>query len=382
MRTDNNLPPGWVRTTLGVVAQVRTGLALGRAAGDDPVTLPYLRVANVQDGYLDLEEVKEVAVAKAEVPRYSLADGDLLLTEGGDFDKLGRGCLWRGEVANCLHQNHVFAVRADRTRVDPSFLACATASRAGRQYFLGCAKKSTNLASINSSQLRDLPILLPPLDEQVAICKRVAAWDAAVRTLTALICLKERLKQELAEGLFRGRIKLPGTRPEDWPVRRLSEVTTQSMLRNAQELGASAVMAVNKVQGMIPMRERTIGASLDRYKVVRRDWFAYNPMRLNIGSLARWTQEGEALVSPDYVVFSCNDGVIDPDFFDHFRRSGLWERFVTSAGNGSVRVRIYYDDLSVFTVRVPPLPAQARIAKVLSAALPKEPDAVEKALAK
>src|SRR5579871_4580468 len=133
MRTDSNLPPGWVRTALGAVAQVRTGLALGRAAGNDPDTLPYLRVANVQDGYLDLEEVKEVTVARAEVGRYSLADGDLLLTEGGDFDKLGRGCVWRGEVANCLHQNHVFAVRADRTRVDPNFLACATASRAGRQ---------------------------------------------------------------------------------------------------------------------------------------------------------------------------------------------------------------------------------------------------------
>src|SRR5947207_2676649 len=153
MRVSTDLPAGWTRTTLGEVAQVRTGLALGRAATADAVTLPYLRVANVQDGYLDLEEIKEVTVARTEVPRYSLADGDLLLTEGGDFDKLGRGCVWRGEVPNCLHQNHVFAVRADRAKAEPNYLACATSSRLGRLYFLGCAKKSTNLASINSSQL-------------------------------------------------------------------------------------------------------------------------------------------------------------------------------------------------------------------------------------
>ena len=98
-------------------------------------------------------------------------------------------------------------------------------------------------------------------------------------------------------------------------------------LRNAHGLTADSVMGVNKVQGMIPMRERTIGASLDRYKVVRRDWFAYNPMRLNIGSLARWTKDGDVLVSPDYVVFSCNLDQLHPDFFDHFRRSSQWERW-------------------------------------------------------
>jgi type I restriction enzyme S subunit len=368
MRADVNLPAGWTHTTLGDVAQVRTGLALGRPATADPVTLPYLRVANVQDGYFDLEEVKEVTIAQSEVGRYSLANGDLLLTEGGDFDKLGRGCVWRGEISNCLHQNHVFAVRANRERVDPNFLACATSSRLGRLYFLRCAKKSTNLASINSSQLRGMPVLLPPLDEQVAIYKRVAAWDAAIRTLVRLICAKERLKQELAAGLLCGRIRFPGTQPNDWPVRRVRDVTTQSALRNSQGLGVNSVMAVNKAQGMIPMRERTIGASLDRYKVVRRDWFAYNPMRLNIGSLARWNKDADALVSPDYVVFSCQLDQIDPDYFDHFRRSILWERFVTSAGNGSVRVRIYYDDLGSLTLKQPPLTVQKRIARVLTAA--------------
>lgn len=365
MLVDPQLPSGWTRATLGEVAQVRTGLALGRREMKDAVSLPYLRVANVQDGFLDLRQIKEVNVARTEVGRYSLVEGDLLLTEGGDSDKLGRGSVWRGELPNCLHQNHVFAVRADRARAMPDYLACATSSRMGRQYFLGCAKKSTNLASINSSQLRAMPLLLPPLSEQAAICKRVAAWDASIRGLESLIAKKATLKQELAEGLLTGRISFPDSSPADWPVCPVREVTVHSTLRNLQGLRADAVMGVNKVQGMIPMRERTIGSSLAVYKIVRRDWFAYNPMRLNIGSLARWGGEGEALVSPDYVVFSCVESVLDPGFFDHFRRSARWEQFVTSAGNGSVRVRIYYDDLGALTLRLPPLAEQIRIAKVL-----------------
>ncbi len=91
-------------------------------------------------------------------------------------------------------------------------------------------------------------------------------------------------------------------------------------------------------------------------------------MRLNIGSLARWLKGDEALVSPDYVVFSCNEDQLDPEYFDHFRRSIQWDRFVTSAGNGSVRVRIYYDDLGGLSLRLPPIPVQVRIAKVLTAA--------------
>jgi type I restriction enzyme S subunit len=116
------------------------------------------------------------------------------------------------------------------------------------------------------------------------------------------------------------------------------------------------------------MKERTIGASLDRYKVVRRDWFAYNPMRLNIGSLARWQGSGEALVSPDYVVFHCDPGRLDPDFLDHFRGSRFWEQYVESAGNGSVRVRIYFNDLARMTIKLPPLDEQHRIAAVLNTA--------------
>jgi type I restriction enzyme, S subunit len=84
-------PKDWGIRELGEVAIVQTGLAKGKKNIKDPISLPYLRVANVQDGYLDLSEVKTIDVSRAEIERYRLKPNDVLLTEGGDFDKLGRG---------------------------------------------------------------------------------------------------------------------------------------------------------------------------------------------------------------------------------------------------------------------------------------------------
>jgi type I restriction enzyme, S subunit len=164
------LPMGWVEVSLEEVARVQTGLAKNsEKTPARPVTLPYLRVANVQDGNLDLSEVKMIVADEADVPRYSLADGDVLLTEGGDFDKLGRGCVWRSPIPQCLHQNHVFAVRPDQARVLPDYLAAYCGSAEGKRYFLSCSKQTTNLASINSSQLKSMPLPLPPITEQQRI---------------------------------------------------------------------------------------------------------------------------------------------------------------------------------------------------------------------
>ncbi len=98
-------PEGWKIIPLASVAEIRTGLAKSsQRKSIDPVQMPYLRVANVQDGHLDLSEMKTITIERSEATRYLLLNGDVLLTEGGDFDKLGRGAVWKSEIPNCLHQ--------------------------------------------------------------------------------------------------------------------------------------------------------------------------------------------------------------------------------------------------------------------------------------
>ncbi len=200
----------WPTVELHTVAQVRTGMAKGKKGLKDPVELPYLRVANVQAGHIDLSEVKTIEVEASQVERYALHAGDVLMTEGGDFDKLGRGDVWLGQIAPCLHQNHVFAVRPDPRKLNPYYLAEFASSEQGRRYFLGCAKRTTNLASINSSQLKALPVPLPSLEQQAVIAAVAASVNAKIKLLKAKRREQEKLKRGLMQKLLTGewRVKI------------------------------------------------------------------------------------------------------------------------------------------------------------------------------
>ena len=114
----------WPVLELGDFAEIRAGVTLGRSINGSTIRMPYLRVANVQDGYLDLNFIKEIEILESEREKWQLQDGDILLTEGGDWDKLGRGVVWHNEILNCIHQNHIFRLRIDAKEFDPEYL-CA-----------------------------------------------------------------------------------------------------------------------------------------------------------------------------------------------------------------------------------------------------------------
>lgn len=354
----------WPFVALSTLAEVRTGVAKNEQAPRGSVVRPYLRVANVQDGHLDLTEMKAISIAEHEVARYELRDGDVLMTEGGDFNKLGRGTIWRGEVPGCLHQNHVFAVRTNQDRLLPEFLALVAETQHSRRYFLRCSKQSTNLASINSTQLRALPVPDAPLAAQRRIVDRHQEASAVEHATATLLDAKRRLKRALLQQLLTGSRRIQGSRAA-WKRVALTDVTQEISSRNGDRLGPDRVMGVLKHEGLVPMRERTMADDLSRYKVVAPRAFAYNPMRINIGSIAFSWHPHDVLVSPDYEVFATRPDRLDPRYLDHLRRSEPWASFVKRAGNGSVRVRIYYQDLGQFVFPLPPLDEQQRIANLL-----------------
>ncbi|MFE3988281.1 restriction endonuclease subunit S [Nocardia tengchongensis] len=197
---------GSPRLALGDLAEVSAGVTLGsEAAGAASVELPYLRVANVLDGAIDTSDLKSVKIFRAQLDRYSLLSGDVLLTEGGDIDKLGRGAVWDGRVDPCLHQNHIFRVRCSPDLI-PEYLSLYTASYEGRNYFMRVGKQSTNLASINSTQVRSMPIPVPTVDEQWRMLGPILAARKYRSTLIAQVAKLRTIRKAVAEDLLTGRV--------------------------------------------------------------------------------------------------------------------------------------------------------------------------------
>ena len=190
------VPAHWKISRLKFVASVQTGVAKGKDyTGKNTTEVAYLRVANVQDGYLALDDIATIVIPVEDLARYRLQPGDVLMNEGGDFDKLGRGHVWNGEIENCIHQNHVFAVRP--RQVSSAWVNKITSSDYAQFYFMTRSKQSTNLASISSTNVMELPLLLPPEAEQEAILMFVDAETARLDALTAeatrtIALLKER----------------------------------------------------------------------------------------------------------------------------------------------------------------------------------------------
>ncbi|HIF9176802.1 TPA: restriction endonuclease subunit S [Photobacterium damselae] len=158
-------PKGWDEVILKNIADIRSGVTKGKKIPlDQSVTLPYMRVANVQDGYLDLSTIQEITVSKKDAEKCKLNTGDILLTEGGDIDKLGRGHVWNDEIENCIHQNHIFSVRVKNIDyVRPEFLSALIASQRGKRYFLKVGKQTTGIATINKTVLSDFSPFIPDI---------------------------------------------------------------------------------------------------------------------------------------------------------------------------------------------------------------------------
>ncbi|WP_197043712.1 restriction endonuclease subunit S [Saccharothrix sp. NRRL B-16314] len=199
----------WSTALLGSVASISAGVTLGsEPRGPGTVELPYLRVANVKDGFIETLNVKRVRVRESDVGRFELLAGDMLMTEGGDFDKLGRGAVWDGRISPCLHQNHIFRVRCDTGKMLPHFLSAYSSSPCGRQWFVNTSKQTTNLASISLGQLSNFPVPCPPVADQALIVDQLAAIEATIDKLNLKIAKQLALRVGIADELLSGYVRV------------------------------------------------------------------------------------------------------------------------------------------------------------------------------
>ncbi len=211
------VPAHWLVGPLRWYATIQGGIAKGKDyEGRETVSLPYLRVANVQNGFVDLTEVKEISVLESEVERYSLRSGDVLMNEGGDNDKLGRGTVWQGQIEPCLHQNHVFAIRPNDL-LSAEWLTAFTQCDQARSYFFLNSKQSTNLASISASNVMSLALPIPSVAEQKEILSVLnegrVAHEELVNLATSTVEFLQERRSALISAAVTGKIDVRGWQP-------------------------------------------------------------------------------------------------------------------------------------------------------------------------
>jgi len=197
----------WLQDRLDNIAEVVSGVTKGRKIPPDKVVqVPYMRVANVQDGHLVLDEIKTIEVLPSDIEKFKLVEGDLLATEGGDPDKLGRCAIWKGQIADCIHQNHIFRIRSERKKIVPEYLCYLIGSNYGKKYFLRASKQTTGIASINSTQLKAFPAYLPPLPLQTQFAAIVEATEAQKALMQQSLAEMENSFNSLMQRAFRGEL--------------------------------------------------------------------------------------------------------------------------------------------------------------------------------
>lgn len=196
---------------LGEIAQVSYGIQKCPANRPAQHARPYLRVANVQKGQLDLSEIKYINVPDSELETYRLRRGDLLVCEGNSADLVGRPAIWNDEIPDCVHQNHILKVRVDPSSTLPEFVLEYMHTLPARNHFRARAKFTTNLASINSSDLRELQIPLPPLDFQCETVQWVRKRRAEIAQEREKACRTSVAIEQEVEEMILGIRPVPGT---------------------------------------------------------------------------------------------------------------------------------------------------------------------------
>ncbi len=193
----------WSECTLESLADIVSGITKGRKTKDENlIEVPYMAVSNVKDGHIDWRTVKTIMATTQEINQYRLQSDDVLMTEGGDPDKVGRGAIIKNPPENCIHQNHIFRVRLNEKVILPTFFAEYLQHQKAKRYFLGCAKQTTGIASINMRQLKAMPVLLPPIELQEQFATFVSKTDKSRLTIQQVLSKMEMVKLALMHEYF------------------------------------------------------------------------------------------------------------------------------------------------------------------------------------
>lgn len=197
----------WIMKNVGSCFNVSSGITLSAERAPKGSAYPYLRVANIKRGFIDFSDVAKLQASASECYFYSLQPGDLMIVEGhANPNEIGRCALVRKVPSGVLYQNHLFRLRGEE--LDPRFSEMWLNSHIARRYWWANCSTSSGLNTINSKQLKALPVAVPPEEEQQRIVSIIEAHDERIAAERARLEKLRKLKAGLMDDLLTGRVRV------------------------------------------------------------------------------------------------------------------------------------------------------------------------------
>jgi type I restriction enzyme S subunit len=368
--SEYTLPDGWRIIRLGEIGEIASGITLGQKLRNaETYRVPYLRVANVKDGSLDLSDVYEIEATSSEIEKLKLQYGDLLLTEGGDPDKLGRGTFWEEQLPICIHQNHIFRVRFDLGQVWPQFVSAQIASPYGKAYFFRYAKQTTGIATINQQVLRNFPLMLPPFSEQRRIAtiltEQMDAIEQARAAAEAELAAAEALTAAYLREVFESE------EVQQWEPVSLGEAlvrTTEVVHPHDNPAGPAVFVGLEHIESGTGIRLGKVSVEMSELNGQKPTFYqgqiVYGYLRPYLNKV--WIAEFDGLCSVDQYVYSVVPSLADTEFIAWFMRSPVYIERSPLGSNTSQLPRIRADEVASVEVNLPPVDEQKRIVILIS----------------
>lgn len=366
---------GWNEVNLADIAKIYDGTHQTPTYVNDGV--PFYSVEHVTAN--DFSNTKYITedVYESESKRVKIEKGDILMTRIGDVGTV-KYIDWNAKASFYVS----LALIKCANTVNSKFLTYNISSSA----FQGELQKRTlRVAFPNKINLGDIGkclTLLPPYLEQTRIVAVLETWDKAIEKLTQKIKVKKSIKKGLMQKLLTGQVRLPGF-STPWTRTKLGKITKSISKRNSK-LQVERVLSVTNTKGFVLPAEqfsKTVASKdLSNYKIVEKENYAYNPSRINVGSIARLQRFDNGVLSPMYVIFSLEQTQVNTDFFYDWLFIDRTKASIKNAASGSVRESVDYKSFASIEIKMPKIEEQTAIANILTTA-DKEIVGIEKKLA-
>lgn len=344
-------------TRLGEIAQVTSGGTPDRKnAAYWNGNIPWVKTAQIQNNVITAADIDEWITAEglSESSARMIPRGTILMAMYGQGKTRAQVAILDIDAAI----NQACAAILLKCGVDRDYVFQQLLYRYNSIRALSNTGSQENL---NADLIREIAFPLPPFDEQTRIACLLTAWDTAIVITERLIAAKKRYyTHELSRLISRGQ----------HPRTHVGAVVREVSERNSGSYCARVLSVTNSRGFVLPEEQfdrRVASEDLSNYKVVRHGQYAYNPSRINVGSIARLDAWNEGVLSPMYVVFALEATKADSDYFRHWLNSYEARERIKKSAQGSVRETVSFGDFASVIIPLPDLATQTTIARYFNA---------------